>query len=414
MVLFQDKIIYMPSVPPFSRQQKIQDYEQLCRPVVWTEERIRSLDGTDIALCVGKAGAVGRDDAAVVEETGKRKKVVILYFQGNASSLPPRLPDLSRVLTSLSSTNTTTCNPEENRPEYSIVALSYRGFWTSRGRVSQKGIERDALAALAWITASPFHAPGKDVQLILWGQSIGAGVAATAAAAYLQNAIQNVPSTSQPAPNFLALILETPFVSIRDMLAALYPQRWLPYRYLHPFLWNHWDTESALRTIRAVAAESLPEVLLLPAAKDEVVPPDQADRLLAICGEVGLEVRRVDVAGALHTEAMAKREGRDAVVGFQPPNAPDRILHVPPAHLHARKQAPEAVRQSRIDVQLRLDAALLAQDLFEEQPLVAQRVLAADLEEGRWEVRVAGGPEEGDPERGGGIGLVVACEGGRG
>ncbi|KAK5014946.1 hypothetical protein LTR60_003108 [Cryomyces antarcticus] len=316
MVLFQDKIIYMPSVPPFSRQQKIQDYEQLCRPVVWTEERIRSLDGTDIALCVGKAGAVGRDDAAVVEETGKRKKVVILYFQGNASSLPPRLPDLSRVLTSLSSTNTTTCNPEENRPEYSIVALSYRGFWTSRGRVSQKGIERDALAALAWITASPFHAPGKDVQLILWGQSIGAGVAATAAAAYLQNAIQNVPSTSQPAPNFLALILETPFVSIRDMLAALYPQRWLPYRYLHPFLWNHWDTESALRTIRAVAAESLPEVLLLPAAKDEVVPPDQADRLLAICGEVGLEVRRVDVAGALHTEAMAKREGRDAVVGF--------------------------------------------------------------------------------------------------
>ena len=38
------------------------------------------------------------------------------------------------------------------------------------------------------------------------------------------------------------LVLETPFTSIRAMLVAIYPQQWLPYRYLYPFLWNHWNS----------------------------------------------------------------------------------------------------------------------------------------------------------------------------
>ena len=78
MIIFQNKIIYMPSMPPFSRSEKIADYEAQCKPVVWKEERIRSADEVEVALAVGTllfeavaAGkAVGRGD------------VVVLYFQG--------------------------------------------------------------------------------------------------------------------------------------------------------------------------------------------------------------------------------------------------------------------------------------------------------------------------------------------
>ena len=75
MVLFQNKIIYMPSIPPFSRREEIISYKAACRPVAWEERRIESEDGTELALCVGQiptdtpVGSLGR-------------QVILLYFQG--------------------------------------------------------------------------------------------------------------------------------------------------------------------------------------------------------------------------------------------------------------------------------------------------------------------------------------------
>ena len=76
----------------------------------------------------------------------------------------------------------------------------------------------------------PREAPSR---LIVWGQSIGAGVA-TNLAARLTTTDHTVPID--------ALILETPFLSIRAMLETLYPQRWVPYKHLWPFLRNHLDS----------------------------------------------------------------------------------------------------------------------------------------------------------------------------
>jgi hypothetical protein len=75
MVLFQNKIIYMPSVPPFSRREKIADYVRMCGSVQWEEQRIRSLDGTQIALCIGRL----HDSSSSSHPTDV---VVILYYQG--------------------------------------------------------------------------------------------------------------------------------------------------------------------------------------------------------------------------------------------------------------------------------------------------------------------------------------------
>jgi alpha-beta hydrolase superfamily lysophospholipase len=191
----------------------------------------------------------------------------------------------------------------KSQQHFTLIALSYRGYWTSSGRASERGIRLDAQALLSYVTVAY---SGADV--ILWGQSLGAGIACTAAAEHMQHARDTRGSS------IIGLILETPFTSMKSMLLALYPQKWLPYQYLHPFLWNHWDSEVALRQIALV--ESRPRVLLLPATRDEVVPPAETDKLARVCKEVGLETQRVDVLGALHTEATTRREGQEAVARF--------------------------------------------------------------------------------------------------
>ncbi|KAK0302319.1 hypothetical protein LTR01_008836 [Friedmanniomyces endolithicus] len=261
-VVFQEKIIYMPYMPPFARSEKIADYAASCRPVEWREERIRSIDGTKISLCVGSIpdARLGPPDVG--------NEIVICYLQGNGSSSPPRLPLLSQVLKLLKASGGRHCT---------IVALSYRGYWTSSGKASQKGIELDAQAMLN--TAAAHHV------------------------------------TQRCTPRIAGLILETPFTSIKSMLLALYPQKWLPYRYLYPFLRNHWDSGASLRRIAESGADPV-EILLMPATRDEVVPPEEIEELERICKALELRYERKNILGALHTEATSRREGQQGVAEF--------------------------------------------------------------------------------------------------
>lgn len=184
-----------------------------------------------------------------------------------------------------------------------FVALSYRGFWKSAGRASQSGIEKDAATALRHIQKLR-DADGRPAKVVFWGQSIGAGVAAFAASV----------ATKMPGMIVDGLILETPFLSIKEMLITLYPQNWLPYRYLWPLLWNHWDSVLALKAV--AQHRSTPKVLILAAEKDEVVPPDHAARLTQLCNSEGLFVSHTLIYGALHTEVTVRQQGRAAISAF--------------------------------------------------------------------------------------------------
>ena len=322
LVLFQGKIVYMPYMPPFTRQERVEEYVAVCKPVVWRTVEMRSKDGVRVVACVG--GIVregqGKDDVdGVVEEKRRRRRVIVCYFHGNGGSLPPRLPMLSNVLKATHA-QTRQHPTSASNVEYTIAALSYRGYWTSSGRPSQAGIELDALALLQWVNETYGRTADDgleaETQLILWGQSIGAGVATTAAATY------STRSSAEPDLALLpitGLVLETPFTSIKSMLLALYPQKWLPYRYLWPFLRSHWDSEEALRALASntqAAQGQTPRVLILPAGKDEVVPPGEAEKLEMLCRSVGMDVARREVRGALHNDATVKREGREAVAEF--------------------------------------------------------------------------------------------------
>jgi len=78
MIVFQNKIIYMPGLPPNARWEKIEDYKSQCSRVEWREEQIRSLDGTRISLCVASVtnGMVSED----------MNTIYVLYFQGTSFS----------------------------------------------------------------------------------------------------------------------------------------------------------------------------------------------------------------------------------------------------------------------------------------------------------------------------------------
>lgn len=77
MIVFQRHILYMPSVPPYSRREKIADYADRCGSIKWREDTILSLDGTKLSLCVGEASI-----RMSLDSKGLQNHVVLLYFQG--------------------------------------------------------------------------------------------------------------------------------------------------------------------------------------------------------------------------------------------------------------------------------------------------------------------------------------------
>ena len=287
-IVFQEKILYMSYMPPQTRSEKIEHYAATCRPVEWEEVRIKSLDRTNVSLGVGSIPPSPAPQAPTGE-------VVICYFHGNGGSLPPRLPLLSNTLKLLQSRM-------GEHVRFTTVALSYRGYWTSSGRATEPGIRLDAQATLQWVKDNHPHA-----SVVLWGQSLGAGVACAAAEHHLSQ------KDNQPLQG---LILETPFTSVSSMLLALYPEKWLPYRYLSRFLRSHWDSSVALRRIASAQACRRPEVLLIAATRDEIVPPEESEKLQKVCEEASLGFRRVNVIGALHNEATTRREGQEAIAKF--------------------------------------------------------------------------------------------------
>ncbi|KAH6853456.1 hypothetical protein B0I37DRAFT_7360 [Chaetomium sp. MPI-CAGE-AT-0009] len=303
MVVFQNKIIYMPGLPPSSRRERIADWASMCGGVQWTEERTAAADGTELALAVTTVPLPKERRPGAAAPEVATAHVYVLYFQGNASSIPPRLPDLSWVLRAVSDSKTPVLAPMQ----LTFVCLSYRGYWTSRGRPSEPGLRLDAEAGVRWIAERHERIFGNvgaiDPILLVWGQSIGAGVATNLAAT------GRVP----PSMPIRGLLLETPFVSIRAMLETLYPQKWLPYKYLWPFLRNHLDSWGNLGLIAQAAKESgglAPMVFILEAERDELVPKEQSDRLYQRCVDLGLAVEKGTVPVAYHQQAIARGDGK--------------------------------------------------------------------------------------------------------
>lgn len=113
--------------------------------------------------------------------------------------------------------------------------------------------------------------------------------------------------------NVKGLVLENPFASIPDMVRALYPEKWVPYRYLAPLAWDKWDTILAMRESRtngSVLGRVSKDMMVMISEKDEVVPGQMGRKLWDQRGvEDGVGIGRlVNINGALHEDAWQKKQ----------------------------------------------------------------------------------------------------------
>jgi fermentation-respiration switch protein FrsA (DUF1100 family) len=182
----------MPGIPPFARSEKVADYERECRPVVWKEHKIQSADGVKLKLL--QSG---------IEDASKKRDIMLLLSRVRCRSSKHRRElklsgthppsHLVCPCSLLSSSCSILPLHLHNLPRSpSSLFPTYRGFWTSKGRASQAGIELDAQAALQWVFANHDLATTK---IVPWGQSIGAGVATTLLARLVKSSATKRSST---------------------------------------------------------------------------------------------------------------------------------------------------------------------------------------------------------------------------
>ncbi|KAI9430534.1 Alpha/Beta hydrolase protein [Lactarius indigo] len=281
LIIFQRKVIYMGYAPPGSRTELLADvYPKYTPNGIHIEElSIPSSRPNKVRL---STLLLRRDVSAPPPQH------VIVYLQGNAGNPLHRIPMFATLLNSI--------------PSLAILAPAPRSYWTSTGaRPTQAGLLADHAAALAFAAS---HFPTSC--LTLYGHSLGASAALCLLA-------------TRDAPGGVhGLVLENAFTSVPDMLRALYPQRWLPYRYLGPFVRDRWDARAAARDVRRRCAALLAHrAMVLVSERDEVVPPAMGqeifDALKAPSGTDAGVGRLVVLERALHEDAWRYRDWSRAV-----------------------------------------------------------------------------------------------------
>jgi len=235
----QERLIFLPDPRP------------LVAPDGWRQERLEMADGLALAFLVAE-GAPGRP--------------VILHFHGNGGNAGDRV-GLANVL---------------NNAGYAFVLAEYRGYARNPGSPGEEAFAADAVAYLAWTRA---RFPGRPV--VLWGESLGSGVATRLA---------------EGRDGIAALVLESPFTSVADLARGMYPV--LPTDWL---LRHRFESRARLAGISA-------PVLVVGSAADRITPASHA-RAMA---EAARDGRLVMLQGGAHPAVLndPSGEGVRAVLRF--------------------------------------------------------------------------------------------------
>jgi fermentation-respiration switch protein FrsA (DUF1100 family) len=131
---------------------------------------------------------------------------------------------------------------------FGVVLASYRGYSGNTGTPTEAGLMADARAILCTVA--------RNGPIILWGHSLGSGVAA------------HMASEGRAS----ALILESPFTAAVDVAAAKYPI--FPVRWL---MKDRFDTLSLVPQIRM-------PILILHGTHDQLIPYQMSETLASAFG----------------------------------------------------------------------------------------------------------------------------------
>ena len=148
----------------------------------------------------------------------------LVFFHGNAGDLSNRIYKLNEL----------------DKLDINILLISWRGFSGNEGYPTEKNLYEDAEAAIDWLNKKKVS----NSQIILYGESLGTGVA-------VEIASKN---------NFNSIILESPFTSIENSAKIYYP--YLPVSFL---LKDRYDSISKIKKINS-------PILIMHGRKDDIVP----------------------------------------------------------------------------------------------------------------------------------------------
>ena len=161
----------------------------------------------------------------------------IVYFHGNAYTLGDRANIYSQLV----------------EKGFGVLALSYRGYGKSTGTPSEQGIYLDARTTIGYATDSLHIALSR---LILYGESLGTGVAVQMATEY----------------NVAMVILQSPYTSVAARAAEIY--------YYIPV---NWLIKDKYYTINKIALVKAP-LLLFHGERDNVIPIAHGKAVFAAAG----------------------------------------------------------------------------------------------------------------------------------
>lgn len=164
------------------------------------------------------------------------EKPVIIFFHGNADTLAGRAGRF-RAITARG---------------VGLLALSFRGYGGSSGHPTEDGLHRDAMAAYAFAAAR--YSPDR---IVLWGYSLGSGVAVALAA-------------KRPIAK---LVLEAPYTSAVDVAASIYP--FVPVRLL---MKDQFHSDEQIQKVKV-------PILIVHAEHDQIIPISFGERLFAMAPE---------------------------------------------------------------------------------------------------------------------------------
>jgi uncharacterized protein len=161
------------------------------------------------------------------------EKPVVIFFSGNGDTLAGQAGRFGDI------TDT----------GVGLFAASYRGYNGSTGHPTEDGLHRDAMAAYEFAAAR--YSPDR---IVLWGFSLGTGVAVALAA-------------ERPIAN---LVLEAPYTSAVDVAASVY---WfVPVRLL---MKDQFHSDEKIQKVKA-------PILIVHGEHDQVIPISNGERLFAM------------------------------------------------------------------------------------------------------------------------------------
>jgi fermentation-respiration switch protein FrsA (DUF1100 family) len=150
----------------------------------------------------------------------------LIWFHGNAGNIGHRVENLKLL---------------HDKVKANVFIFDYRGYGRSQGKATEEGTYLDGEAALAFVREQLAIDASR---IILFGRSLGAAVAAEMAVRFANQAV----------------ILESPFVSIRELARAVFP--FLP---VGALLQTRYDVVEKIRRIKT-------PLLVLHGDRDEIVP----------------------------------------------------------------------------------------------------------------------------------------------